>query len=75
MQNMLRYLQSNDVNEERARIYGTHSSNLQAFLVALGAFEDLDALTRHNIAQQTNRQWKTSFVSPKGGNLAVVRYE
>lgn len=75
MQDLLTYLQSNDTNEERARVYGTHSTNLQMFLVSLGAFEDQDLLTRHNLAQQMNRQWRTSWISPKGGNLAVIRYE
>lgn len=75
VQNMLRYLQSSNVDEEPARIFGTHSSVLQLFLVALGAFEDNDLLTRHNLAQQMNRQWRTSWISPKGANLAIVRYE
>lgn len=75
MQNMLRYLQSSNADEERARIFGTHSSVLQSFLVSLGAFEDETPLTRHNVAQSMTRQWRTSWMSPKGGNLAVVRYE
>lgn len=75
VQDMLRYLQSSDPNEETARIYGTHSSVLHTFLVSLGVFEDENTLTRHNIGQSVNRQWRTSWLSPKGGNLAVVRYE
>jgi multiple inositol-polyphosphate phosphatase / 2,3-bisphosphoglycerate 3-phosphatase len=75
MQDMLRYLQSSNANEERARIYGTHSSVLHMFMVSLGAFEDENALTRHNIGQNMNRLWKTSWISPKGGNMAVIRYE
>lgn len=75
MQNLLRYLQSSNTNEERARIYGTHSTVLQLFMVTLGAFEDQDPLTRHNLAQNMNRLWRTSWMSPKGANLAVVRYE
>lgn len=75
MQDMLRFLQSSNANDAPARILGTHSSVLQLFLVALGAFEDDNALTRHNFAQQMTRQWRTSWISPKGANLAVVRYE
>jgi multiple inositol-polyphosphate phosphatase / 2,3-bisphosphoglycerate 3-phosphatase len=75
MQNMLRFLQSSNANEERARIYGTHSSVFQSFLVSLGVFEDETALTRHNIAQSMNREWRTSWICPKGSNLAVIRYE
>jgi multiple inositol-polyphosphate phosphatase / 2,3-bisphosphoglycerate 3-phosphatase len=75
MQDMLRYLQSNDVNEERARVYGTHSTSIQLLVVALGAFEDENPLTRHNFAQNVPRMYKTSWISPMAANLAVVRYE
>lgn len=75
MQDLLQYLQSNNPDDQTARIYGTHSPTMQLFLVTLGAFEDETLLTRHNLAQQIHRQWRTSWISPKGGNLAVVRYE
>lgn len=75
MQDLLRFLDSSDAAEELVRIYGTHSSTLQLFLVSLGVFEDEDELTRHNVDQQMRRQWRTSWISPKGANLAVVRYE
>lgn len=75
MQDMLRFLNSSDSAEEPVRIYGTHSSALQLFLVSLGVFQDEDELTRHNVDQQMTRQWKTSWISPKGANLAIVRYE
>lgn len=75
MQDLLRYLQSNDNNDSTARVYGTHSSTFQLFSIALGIFEDEFPLTRHNFAQQINRQYRSSWMSPKGGNLAVVRYE
>lgn len=74
IQDLLSHLQSND-DEPVARVFGTHSSNFQVLLAALGVFEDEDFITRHNLAQQNSRQWKTSWISPKGANLAVVRYE
>lgn len=75
VQDLLRYLQSNEVSDQRARIYGTHSSTLQLFLVSMGFFEDDEPMTRHNFAQQTLRLWRTGFITPKGANLAVIRYE
>lgn len=58
-----------------SEIYGTHAIDLQALLVTLGAFRDENLLNRHNFAQQTFRQWRTSIISPKAASLAVVRYE
>jgi multiple inositol-polyphosphate phosphatase / 2,3-bisphosphoglycerate 3-phosphatase len=75
MQDLLRYLQSSNANDQRARIFGTHASGIQLMMVALGAFEDEDHLTRHNIAQTMARQWRNSWISPMAGNLAAVRYE
>lgn len=76
MQDMLNFLQSNDdQNDHKARIFSTHSSALQLILVTLGVFEDDVKLTRHNLAQQVNRLWKSSLVAPMGTNLAVIRYE
>lgn len=75
IQDMLEILQSNDASDAKARILGTHSTTLLLILVTFGAFEDETPLTRHNFAQQTLRQWKTSLIAPMATNLAVVRYE
>lgn len=75
MQDMLHFLQSNDPNDHKARIFNAHLSILQLMLVTFGAFEDDVQLTRHNFAQQTFRLWKTSVFCPMGANLAVIRYE
>lgn len=75
MQDLLNFLQSNDANDHKARIFSTHSTILQLILVTLGVFEDEVQLTRHNFAQQTNRLWKSSLVAPMGTNLVVIRYE
>jgi hypothetical protein len=74
IQDLLRYLQA-DITSPRARVFGTHSSTLQLFLVSMGFFEDDFPITRHNFAQQALRQWRTGVITPKGANLAVIRYE
>ncbi|CAO1438543.1 unnamed protein product [Diamesa hyperborea] len=75
MQDMLRFMESTDSGDQVAKIFGTHSSALQLFLVSLGVFDDASSLNRHNYAQQTFRQWRTSLLTPKGANLAVIRYD
>lgn len=75
MQDMLGFLQSNDVNDHKARIYNTNGTPLMIMLVTFGAFKDDVPLTRHNFAQQTQRLWKSSLISPMATNLAVIRYE
>lgn len=73
LQNLFRFLQSNDQNDETARIFLTHSSVLQILTVPLRIFEDDLPLSRHSVSRE--RVWKTSWISPKAANLAVVRYE
>lgn len=75
MEDLLSMLQSDDPNDLKAKIYSTHTVVLPLLLVTFGVFEDEIPLTRHNIAQQTFRLWKTSLLLPKGSNLSVVRYE
>ena len=75
MQDMLRFLQSNDPTDHKARVFSSHSSVLQLILVTFGVFEDEVGLTRHNFAQQAFRLWKSSLVAPMATNLAVIRYE
>ena len=75
MQEMLRFMESTVSDDQVGKIFGTHSSALQLFLASLGVFDDASSLNRHNFAQQTFRQWKTSLLTPKGANLAVIRFE
>lgn len=75
MQDMLKYLQSNDPTEQAARIYVTHSTVMQVLLVSLGLYEDGTPLTRSNYASQLYRKWRTSQQTAFASNLAVVRYE
>ncbi|KAG5672852.1 hypothetical protein PVAND_002941 [Polypedilum vanderplanki] len=74
MQDLLNFVTSNNPNDHLARIYSTHSTILQLIIVTLGVFEDEVQLTRHNFAQQTFRQWKSSLIAPMGTNLAVIKY-
>lgn len=73
IQDLLHFFRSNDPSDHRARIFNT--VNIALILNALGVFYDEVPLTRHNFAQQTFRQWRSSFIAPKGYNLAVIRYE
>lgn len=75
MQDMLQFLQSNDPNDRRARIFNTSVYTMLLTLNVFGAYKDQVPLTRHNLAQQTFRLWRLSHITPKASNLAVIRYE
>ncbi|KAG4076119.1 hypothetical protein HA402_011465 [Bradysia odoriphaga] len=74
MQDMLNFIQSNDANDHKARIFSGH---VNQFLIILNfrAFDDDAPLTRHNFAQQMQRVWRSSFNMPMASNLAVIRYD
>lgn len=74
MQDMLRFIQSNDVNDHNARIFNGHV-NLVLLLTNFEAFDGDAPLTRHNFAQQSQREWRSSVNMPMAANLAVIRYE
>ncbi len=73
VKDMLNYLQATD--NQKARLSFGHDFTMQFFMVAMGLFEDTVPLTAQNFEQQSLRKWRTSFISPMGANLAVVRYE
>jgi multiple inositol-polyphosphate phosphatase/2,3-bisphosphoglycerate 3-phosphatase len=75
MQDLLSFLTSTDANEETVRIYSTHQTAFQLFLVSLGLFRDELPLTAANFAQQANRQWVTSVMAPMATNIVAVRYK
>lgn len=75
MQDLLRFLESNDASDHLARLYSSHSRALQLFLVTLGVFNEDTPLTRHNYAQQEARQWRSGFIAPMASNFVVVRLE
>lgn len=75
MQDLLRFLESNDSSDQHARLYSSHSRALQLFLVTLGVFNGDEHLTRHNFAQQTFREWRSSLIAPMGSNFIVIRFE
>lgn len=75
VQAMLQYLQSNDPSDQKAKLWFGHDVTLQFVFNALGLFEDAVPLTGSNFPQKVNRKWKTSYLTPMGANLAVIRYE
>lgn len=75
VQDMLTTMQSNDPTDQTVKIFSSFSQIVQAFLVTLGAFRDEDPLHQHNYAQQSFRNWKSSFLTPNAANLVIVRYE
>ncbi len=75
MQDLLSHLQSNGENDHKARIFNTHLAVLQFLYVTFGAFDDPIPLTRHNFAQQTFRQFRSSVLVPMAANIAIIRYE
>lgn len=75
MQDLVRFLQSNDENDHRVKIYNQNLTMMLLVLANLGAFEDDSSITRHNFAQQMQRLWRTSTIAPMASNLAVIRYE
>jgi len=75
MQDLVRFLQSNDANDHRAKIYNQNQTMMLLILANLGAFDEDFPLTRHNIAQQVQRLWRTSAIVPMAANLAVIRYD
>lgn len=74
IQDMMRFIQSNDINDHKARLFSGH---VTSFLILLHfeAFDGDAPLTRHNMAQQMQRVWKSSNILPMTANLAVIRYE
>lgn len=75
MQDLLRFIESDNPSDQRAKLYGGHTATVQMLAVTLGLFEDEEHLTRHNFAQQAYRKWKTSVHAAMGTNLVVVKYE
>lgn len=54
--------------------YFAHSTTFQLFLTALGIAVQDTPLRADNYKDMTDRQWKTSQISPFATNLAVVRH-
>lgn len=75
MQELLQFLESSNPTDHLARVFSSHSRPLQLFLVTLGVFDGDAPLHRHNFAQQTFREWRSSLIAPMGSNLSIVRFE
>ncbi|KAG4072653.1 hypothetical protein HA402_004742 [Bradysia odoriphaga] len=74
LQDMLRFIQSNDENDHKVRMFCGHATQF-LFLLPFGAFDADPLLTRHNFAQQTERAFKTSYMLGMGSNLAIIRFD
>lgn len=74
MQDLMRFIQSNDVNDQKARIFSAHIEAYHYMLVSLGVYRDIP-LNRYNFAQLKNRSFKSSQISPSGSNLVVIQFE
>lgn len=75
MQDLLTFIQSDNPNDQKARVYSTHTASLHMLVVTLGILEDEVPLTRHNFAQQTFRNWRSSNHASMGTNLVIVKFE
>lgn len=75
IQDMLHQMQSENDADAMARIFFTHLYELVAMLAALGTFRDAWPLHQHNFAQQSDRHWLISLMTPFTSNLAIVRFE
>lgn len=72
LQDFLRFVQSNDTNDHKVKVYIGHPG---AFMMLLhfDAFSGDTILTRHNFAQLTQRIWRDILTVTV--NWAIVRYE
>lgn len=75
LQDLLSLLTSGDDIDRPVRVYITEMNPIQLMLVALGTLRDLWPMHQFNFAQQTDRHWRASLITPLGSNLAVVHYE
>lgn len=75
VQDLLTFMQSNDDTDQTVCVFASNSLVLMTLMVTFGSFKDTWPLHQHNFAQQTARHWLTSLITPRSGNVAVVRYE
>lgn len=76
MQDLLKFVESDNPGDKKARIFNGHMVTLQMLFVTFGVFEDKDkeSLKWFDNAQR-KRLWRMSTLSPMAGNLAIIRYE
>ena len=75
LQNLLKFLLSNDSADQKAKLWFGHDATLHFMFTSLGLFEDEIPLNSSNFRKQKTRKWKTSFLTPMAANLVIVRYE
>lgn len=74
MQDLLKFVESNNPNDKKARIFNGHMVTLQMLFVTFGVFED-EAPLKWFDNEHKKRLWRISKLSPMAGNLAIIRYE
>lgn len=74
MQDMLNFIASDSSSGETVRVFSTHRTPTELFLVSLGVFQDALPLTADNFLIQHNRQWITSRLGPMASNISVVKF-
>lgn len=52
-----------------------HSNTMKTFITAMGIAQDSMTLRADNYEHQKNRKWKTSLLTPFGGNIVAIRYK
>lgn len=72
LQDLLSFIQSNDDNDYKAKIFSGHPG-MVIMLLHFDGFAGDGLLTRHNFAQQIQRIWKD--ITTVTSNWAVIRYE
>lgn len=75
IQDMLDFIQNDSSTGETTRIYSTHSTAFQLFLVTLGVFGSDVPLTAANFNAQASREWRSSLITPMAVNLAAIRFK
>lgn len=75
IQDLLQFIQTNRTDDHLSRVFITHGNIISLFVVSLGAFRDETHLTRHNFAQQFDRQWRTGSSSPMTRNFVLIQHE
>lgn len=71
---MLKNLANID-NLPAVTVYFSHSSVLVTLLTSLGVFNDTKSLRYDNYAEQNDRQFRSSEITPFASNVAAIRYQ
>ncbi|XP_064609374.1 multiple inositol polyphosphate phosphatase 1-like [Liolophura sinensis] len=74
VKDLLAYLKDNS-STVTGMIRVGHDSSLMPFCARLGVFRDPTPLLANNMAEQSNRKWRSSIIASFGANIAFVEYQ